>query len=796
MLRDYNYKLIEEKWRKIWEDKQVYKFDATKEKLYSIDTPPPYPTGELTPGNALNYVYLDVVARYKRMKGYSVHLPIGFDCHGLPTEVRVENIIGKRRSEVDWREFKELCSKYTDAWIEAMEKDYKRLGISFDWNLKYVTKDPSYWRKVQLSFILMYKKGLIYKAEHPVFWCTRCETAIAEAEVEYNVVEKNLYYIRFKVDEKELIIATTRPELLAAIVAVAVHPDDDRYKDIIGRRAKVPLYEKEVPIIASTEVDPSFGSGAMMICTYGDKRDVKIQKRFKLPVIKLVTKNGIISEEGIWIKGLRINEARKKIVEILKENNLIVKEEKITSEQGSCWRCHTPVEIIPEKQWFVASTKLANRVLEVAKKEIKWVPEYQYKRLEDWVNSLDWDWVISRQRVFATPIPIWYCKNCNYIIVAEEDWLPVDPRIQPPKIEKCPNCGYNEFEGEKDVMDTWMDSSITCAIHAGWPDKFDERLFPADLQPNGYDIIRTWDYYLLVRHLALFDKPAFKVALINGMVRGTDGRMMHKSYGNVIPLNELLDRYGADAFRLWATGSVKTGSDVTVRFEDLDYNKRFLIKLWNAAKYVLTYTKPVSEQVEIKKLMDKWIINELHRTINKINSYMEEFQFFEALNELRSFVWDKFCDEYLEAIKYRTAREDKVAYYVARYVLENILLLLAPFAPYITEELFEKLGYKESIHLKKYPENMPVDEKAIENGNILVAIISELRRIKVASRISLAEPLKSLAIYAENFVEILEEGYEDIKNVLRIEDLQIKKEGIGERASEKIKGISYTITFS
>jgi len=493
---------------------------------------------------------------------------------------------------------------------------------------------------------------------------------------------------------------------------------------------------------------------------------------------------------------LKINEARRKIVEILKENNLITKEEKIISEQGSCWRCHTPVEIIPEKQWFVVSTKLANEILEVAKKEIKWVPKYQYKRLEDWVNSLDWDWVISRQRVFATPIPIWYCKNCNYVIVAEENWLPIDPRIEPPRIEKCPNCGHNEFEGEKDVMDTWMDSSITCAVHAGWPDNFDERLFPADLQPNGYDIIRTWDYYLLVRHLALFDKPAFKVALINGMVRGTDGRMMHKSYGNVIPLNELLDRYGVDAFRLWAAGSVKTGSDVTVRFEDLDYNKRFLIKLWNAAKYVLTYTKPVNEQIEIKKLIDKWIINELHRVNNKNNSYMEEFQFFEALNELRSFVWDKFCDEYLEAIKYRTAREDKAAYHVARYVLENILLLLAPFAPYITEELFEKLGYKKSIHLRRFPENMPVDEKVIEEGNILNAVISELRRIKVASRISLAEPLKNVMIFAENFINILEEGYEDIKNILRIENLQIKKEGIGERASEKIKGISYTIIAS
>ncbi|HLI46042.1 MAG TPA: valine--tRNA ligase [Geobacterales bacterium] len=796
MLRNYDYKFIEQKWQKIWENGGIYRFDPSHNKVYAIDTPPPYPTGELTPGNALNYIYCDIVARYKRMKGYSVLFPIGFDCHGLPTEVRVENIIKKKRNEVDWREFKELCSKYTDIWIEAMVKDYKRLGISFDWKLKYVTKDPSYWRKVQLSFILMYRKGLIYRAEHPVYWCPRCETAIAEAEVEYNQAQRELYYIKFTVADRDLIIATTRPELLAAIVAVAVHPEDERYQAIIGKIAKAPLYEREVPIIATPEVDPNFGTGAMMICTYGDKRDFRLQKRYKLPFIKLVNKNGTISEEGRWISGLRIEEARKKIVEMLREQNLLIKQEMIMSEQGTCWRCHTPVEIIAEKQWFVATTKLASKILEIANKEIRWIPEYQYKRLEDWVNSLDWDWVISRQRVFATPIPIWYCKSCGETIVADESWIPIDPRLEPPKIEKCPRCGAKEFEGEKDVMDTWMDSSITCAVHAGWPDNFDERLLPADLQPNGYDIIRTWDYYLLARHLALFNKPAFKLALINGMVRGTDGRMMHKSYGNVIPLAELLDRYGVDAFRLWASGSVKTGSDVTVRFEDLDFNKRFLIKLWNAAKYVLTYTKPVNEEIKVEKLIDKWILNELHKTINKINNAMEEFQFFEALNELRSFVWDKFCDEYLEAIKYRTAKEDKAAYFVARYVLFNIIILLAPFAPFITEEIFEYLEKGKSVHQARYPESKPIDEEAIQKGGIIVGIISELRRKKVASRVSLASPIKKVTIFSKEFAELLKEGYEDIKNVLRIEELNITSEGRGNIESEALKGVTYDITFS
>lgn len=794
MLRNYDPKVIEARWQKEWEEKKIYRFDPNRDKLYAIDTPPPYPTGELTPGNALNYVYCDIVARYKRMKGFSVHFPIGFDCHGLPTEVRVENILKKKKSEMDWREFKEACSKYTDIWIDAMEKDYKRLGISFDWDLKYVTKDPKYWKKTQLSFVITYRKGYAYRGEHPVFWCPRCETAIAEAEVEYEVVEKNLYYIKFSSEEKEIIIATTRPELLGASVAVAVHPEDERYKSFIGKKAIVPLYKREVPIIASEEVDPSFGTGAMMICTYGDKGDVKIQKRFKLPVVKLIDKKGKMTEESIWLTGLEIKKAREKIVEILKNEGLIVKSEKITGELGTCWRCHTPVEIIPEQQWFIASSKLSKEILEIGK-SIKWVPDYQYKRLEDWVNSLDWDWVISRQRVFGTPIPVWYCKNCGHIIVAEESWLPVDPRIDPPKIDKCPNCNSGEFEGEKDVMDTWMDSSITCAVHAGWPDNFDERLFPADLQPNGYDIIRTWDYYLILRHLILFNKPAFKVALINGMVRGTDGRMMHKSYGNVIPLNELLDRYGCDAFRLWAAGSTKIGSDVQVRFEDLDYNKRFLVKLWNAARYVLSYTMEEKEEGSLK-LIDRWIMNELSKLVNKMNEYMENFQFFEALNELRSFVWNKFCDHYLEAVKYRTAINDKAANYTLRFVLENILLLLAPFAPHISEEIYSYLNKGESIHLAKYPDRRSYDEKVIEEGRKLISIIAELRRKKVASRISLAEKLKRVIIYINEDLEgIIKEGFDDIKNVLRIEELVIKKEGKGSIESEEIKGVTYDIYF-
>jgi valyl-tRNA synthetase len=796
MLKEYNYKSIEEKWIKIWLEKKIYKFVDDKNKpTYSIDTPPPYPSGELSPGNAFNYVYCDTVARYVRMKGYNVHFPIGFDCHGLPTEVRVENLIKKKKSEMDWKEFYNLCVKYTRIWVEEMEKSFKRLGISFDWDLKYLTMDPNYWKRTQLSFIISYKKGYIYRGEHPVFWCPRCETAIAEAEVEDDVVKKELYYINYKLkDGNNITIATTRPELLGACVAVAVNPNDERYSNYLNKIAIVPIYEREVPIITSDEVDPSFGTGAMMICTYGDKGDVRVQKKNNLPVIIIIDDKGRFnSYAGKILEGLSILEGRKKIVEELRNQGYLIKTEIIDGEIRKCWRCHSLVEIIPKKQWFFRSLALSEKILEIANK-IKWIPPYQIKRLQNWINSLSWDWVISRQRVFATVIPAWYCKNCNEVIVAEEDWVPVDPRLEKPKIEKCPKCGGNEFVGENDVLDTWMDSSITCAVHAGWPDNFDPRLFPADLQPNGYDIIRTWDYYLLLRHYVLFNNLAFKTALINGMVRGTDGRMMHKSYGNVIPLDELLDRYGVDAFRLWALSSVKVGSDVSVRFEDLDFNKRFLNKLWNAARYVITFTREVKEIPKIEKLIDLWILNELQNVINKVNMYMEEMDFFNAVNEIRTFIWNKFCDQYLEAVKYRTAMNDEVAFYVLRYTLEKILLLLAPFAPFITEEIYHNL--KENvltIHLEKYPEHKEINEVIIKRGEILTKTIAELRRIKLRLGISLAENLSKVTIYAKNFFDIIKENYEDIKHTLRINEMEVLKEGEGKYKSEELENVSYDI---
>ncbi len=788
-LSNFDPKAYEPKWIEYWEEKGIYSFKRSLldlKPVYVIDTPPPYPSGEFHVGNALNWCYMDFVARYKRMRGFNVYFPQGWDCHGLPTEVRAERTLGIRKRELDPKKFKEICVKLTEEWIKPMREAIRRLGFSVDWSLEYKTMDPSYWRKTQLSFVLLYEKGLIYRGEHPVNWCPRCETAIAEAEIEYVERETTLNYITFEVEGwKTIVIATTRPELLSSCVAVFVNPLDERYKDYVGLKAKVPIYGRMVPIMADGEVDMAFGSGAVMVCTYGDKVDVKWQKRHGLPVVTSITEDGKMNENAGPYSGLTVEEARKRIIEDLRSKGLLVKQERTVQRVGTCWRCHTPIEILPRTQWFMKTTALKDLVEEKAE-EITWIPQYAKQRLLDWVKSAEWDWVISRQRVFATPIPAWYCKECGQVIVAKPEWLPVDPREQGPPIEGCPGCGSREFVGESDVMDTWMDSSITCAVIAGWPDDMElfSKLYPNDLQPNGYDIIRTWDYYLLVRHLALFGQIPYKVALINGMVRGTDGRMMHKSYGNYIEVREVVERYCADSLRQWAA-SGSTGYDIRFRWEDVDYAWRFLIKLWNASRLVLSnaadydYSRP-----DELKLLDVWLLTKLRKVVERVTSAMEEMRFNDALDAVRSFVWHVFCDHYLEAVKYRlygqsTAESRKAAQYTLTKSLYIVLRLLAPFCPFITEEIYQA-GFKEkigldSIHLASWPDpsECEFDEGLEAKGDVVVSVIAAVRRTKIRNRLSPGHPLRVLQIGASSFIEAMRLGFEDIRGTCRAKELVI-----------------------
>lgn len=775
---------IERKWQERWEAMGIFHFDRKNQDKpkFCIDTPPPYPSGDFHMGNVLNWAYFDILARYKRMRGFNVFFPQGWDCHGLGIEVRAEKENNIKKREMSPDKFRKLCEQLVEKYIAVMKDSILRLGISIDWTTEYRTMSPDYWRRTQLSFILLYKKGLMYQGTHPINWCPGCETAIADAEVNYEQREGTLHYIRFQLEslDEYVRIATTRPELIPACVAVAINPEDDRFEKYKKSKIRVPVVDRTVPVILDDEVDPAFGTGVVMICTYGDKADVKTVLKHKLPVIMILSGDGKINEQGGKYVGLTTKEARKEIVKDLQEQGLLEKTEKISQEIGLCDRCDTPVEILQLKQWFMKSRLLTDRVIETAK-AIKWYPDYMKNRLIDWALSLDWDWVISRQKIFGTPIPIWYCKHCSDIILADEKWVPIDPKMEKPRIEQCPKCKSREFIPEKDVFDTWMDSSITSAVHAGWPDKEDwKQLFPADVQPNGTDIIRTWTYYLMVRNLALFNESPYKSCLINGMVLGLDGRKMSKSLKNYVATPEVLQKYGADASRQWAAGGGATGSDIPFRWPDVEYGWRFLIKLWNASRFVSTLLKdyePAEDESLRLEPLDKWILSKSEITTTKVTEALEKCQFNIALEEARNFTWKTLCDNYIEAAKDRLYKPEtygkektKAAQYTLHTVLGRTLQLLNPIIPHTTEEIYQTLyAEKEeckSISMCNWPNTKEarLDDKAEKQGDIIIALITEVRREKSERHLPLNAPVKKLKIYTtdELTIEAISIGKSDI----------------------------------
>jgi valyl-tRNA synthetase len=747
-------------------------------------------------GNVLNWTYFDMVARYKRMQGFNVLFPQGWDCHGLGIEIQVEKTYNIRKRDVPPEQFRNWCMELVEKYIVMMKEGILKLGCSIDWTTEYRTMDPDYWRRTQLSFILLHKKGFMYRGMHPVNWCPHDETAIADAEVDYIKKDGVLHYIRFQFEGTNdyALIATSRPEFIPACVAIEVNPDDERYSKYIGKTIVVPIVNRPVKVIADECVDPKFGTGVVMICTYGDKEDVKTVIKHKLPVIMLLKENGQLNENGGKYAGLYLNQARAAIVKDLTDAGLLEKTEKISHEVGVCDRCKTQVEVLERVQWFMDTRKLTDQVVKAAN-EIVWYPDYMKNRLIDWAKSLDWDWVISRQRLFATPIPVWNCKNCGNLILAHEDWVPIDPKLEGPRIEKCPKCGGKDFTAEQDVFDTWMDSSITCAVHAGWPDRADwKHLFPADVHPSGTDIIRTWAYYLMVRHLALFDEEPFKSCLINGMVLGSDGRKMSKSLKNYAAAPEVLNKNGADATRQWAAGGGATGSDIPYRAQDVEYGRRFLVKLWNASGFtsnlLADYKPQAHADLELQPL-DKWIISKAENLTKKITEAFEKCQFNIAVEDIRNFTWHVFCDYYVEAVKDRLYNPDLhgkakrvAAQYTLYEVLYRILQLLAPVTPHLTEEIYQHMfaenkGF-ESLQTSPWPKFNAalVDEEAEKNGDLLIAIIGEVRHDKAEKKLPLNAPVKNLIVYAGNdeIAKVICSASGDIAGTLKATNIEVLSE--------------------
>ena len=502
-MAQYDWRECESKWQSKWKEWGIHRFDRTSEKkVYSIDNPPRYASGNLHLGHAYGYTVIDFAARYKRLKGFNVFYPLCFDTNGTPIEVRVEKVHGVKATDVPRQQFIKMCAEFAEKYIAEMTKQFEMLGQSMDPSIYYQTDAHYYRRLTQISFIRMFKKGLVYKGHFPINWCTRCRTALADAEVDYEHRSTKLNYITFKEADtgKDVLIATTRPELLCTCLLVAVNPDDKEKGHLVGKELVTPVFNRKVKVIADAKVDPEFGTGTLMICSIGDKDDLERIMKYELPLEKGIDEDGRMTELAGKYAGMPVADARKAIIDDMKAQGLLVRQEPLEQNIGTCWRCHTPIEFLKVPQWFVKSVEFKEQVLQKVD-EIVWKPEFMKVRIKDWIESLAWDWVVSRQRYFATAIPLWECDKCGDVILAEEKECYVDPTVKTPSKMTC-SCG-GKYVGSTDVFDTWMDSSISPLYNTFWerdPEAF-ERLYPMSMRPQSHDIIRTWAYYTILRSL-------------------------------------------------------------------------------------------------------------------------------------------------------------------------------------------------------------------------------------------------------------------------------------------------------
>ncbi|MBN1376764.1 valine--tRNA ligase [Candidatus Woesearchaeota archaeon] len=783
----YDAEKVENKYRQFWKKEKIYDFDfKSKKPVFSIDVPPPYASaGHLHVGHALHYTQFEIIARYKRMQGFNVYFAPCFDNNGLPTEKYVEEKNKISKGDIPRDKFRKLCREES-AKVEKEygERVFDTLGHSYNWGLLYTTIDKEAQRVSQMSFIDLYKKGYAYRAEEPTLWCPYHQTALAQAEVEDISRTTTLYYLNFDTEQgKKIDIATTRPEFLAACVAVFVHPDDKRYKNLVGKNAIVPLFGQKVPIKTDKKVDKDFGTGIVMVCTFGDNTDIEWWKEHNLPLKVIIDKEGKLNEETGKYKGLSLLQGRERTVEDLRREARVIKEESLQQQVGVCWRCGTPIEFIVTKQWFIKTLDFKKDLIKQGRK-INWYPDFYRKRYEDWTKNLNWDWCISRQRYYGVPIPAWYCEDCGNIILPKENDLPVDPLNTKIPAEKCPKCNSKKIKAEEDVFDTWMTSSMSPEIAARWlekPDSFKE-LFPMSLRPQSHDIIRTWAFYTILKAYLHFKDIPWENIAIGTFVLDSKGRGMSKSKGNVVWTDELLKKYNVDVVRYWVA-TASWGEDLRFNEQDLEKGRRFLTKLWNASRFTLMHLKgfnPGKIKKPELKTIDKGILTKYNKLLKESKQHFDVYKSQEAKKSIEYFFWHVFCDNYLEMVKKRVyepkdKKEKESALYVLYKVLLGILKMIAPFVPFITEEIyqsyFKDIEGKKSIHLNLWDEydKKEIDDKAEKLGDKAVDIISYVRKYKSENNMSLKQPIPKLIIESKDDLSGI---YGLIKSTINIEEIE------------------------
>lgn len=773
---------VEKKWYEFWEKNRYFHAEPEPgKKPFSIVIPPPNITGKLHMGHALDNTLQDILIRWHRMMGDNTLWMPGYDHAGLATQIKVEEVLkkeeGKTRFDLGREEFVKRVWAWKEEYGDRIINQLKCLGISCDWERKRFTMDEGCSRAVRETFVSLFEKGLIYKGTRITNWCVNCHTALSDIEVEHEDTPGHLWYVRYPVVGEEdtyLTIATTRPETIPGDTAVAVNPEDERYAKLIGKTLRLPILNREIPVIADSYVDTKFGTGAVKITPSHDPNDYEMGLRHNLPEIVVIGKDGIMTEEAGLFAGLERYECRKQIVARLKEEGYLVKIEEHSHAVGHCQRCHNIVEPLVSTQWFVKMQPLVKAAVDcVTDGRTQFVPERFTKNYTGWMENIH-DWCISRQIWWGHRIPVWYCDDCGEMSASRTD------------LEKCPKCGSTHIHQDEDALDTWFSSALWPFSTMGWPDNTGllKQFYPTSVLVTGYDIIFFWVARMLIMGMKFMKEIPFEKVFIHGLVRDSQGRKMSKSLGNGIDPLEVIEKYGADTLRFMLITGNTPGNDMRFYWERVEGTRNFANKIWNASRFALMNMEGYDKDAELAPytLADKWILSRLQDTVKDVTGLLERFELGEAGRAIYDFIWSEVCDWYIEIAKPRlynkeAAAERATAQHVLATVLVSAMKLLHPYMPFITEEIYQCLPHEaESIMISKWPvaDESLIDPEAERGMNAIMDSIKAIRNMRAEVNANPGKKIPAIMLVSEDLREVVAHNDSYIKLLGGIDNLELR----------------------
>ena len=773
---------VEKKWYEFWEKNRYFHAEPEPgKKPFSIVIPPPNITGKLHMGHALDNTLQDILIRWHRMMGDNTLWMPGYDHAGLATQIKVEEVLkkeeGKTRFDLGREEFVKRVWAWKEEYGDRIINQLKCLGISCDWERKRFTMDEGCSRAVRETFVSLFEKGLIYKGTRITNWCVNCHTALSDIEVEHEDTPGHLWYVRYPVVGEEdtyLTIATTRPETIPGDTAVAVNPEDERYAKLIGKTLRLPILNREIPVIADSYVDTKFGTGAVKITPSHDPNDYEMGLRHNLPEIVVIGKDGVMTEEAGPFAGLERYECRKQIVARLKEEGYLVKIEEHSHAVGHCQRCHNIVEPLVSTQWFVKMQPLVKAAVDcVTDGRTQFVPERFTKNYTGWMENIH-DWCISRQIWWGHRIPVWYCDECGEMSASRTD------------LEKCPRCGSTHIHQDEDALDTWFSSALWPFSTMGWPDNTEllKQFYPTSVLVTGYDIIFFWVARMLIMGMEFMKEIPFEKVFIHGLVRDSQGRKMSKSLGNGIDPLEVIEKYGADTLRFMLITGNTPGNDMRFYWERVEGTRNFANKIWNASRFALMNMEGYDKDAELAPytLADKWILSRLQDTVKDVTGLLERFELGEAGRAIYDFIWSEVCDWYIEIAKPRlynkeAAAERATAQHVLATVLVSAMKLLHPYMPFITEEIYQCLPHEaESIMISKWPvaDESLVDPEAERGMNAIMDSIKAIRNMRAEVNANPGKKIPAIMLVSEDLREVVAHNDSYIKLLGGIDNLELR----------------------